>query len=506
MNTRLVLSFAGLAGAAVLFTQIHVGAAPEVKAVEDDGTGQLVTGGCTPNSGPDVIVGDILPLQKWGTIGNITAYSIGTTSCNIGNANLLWQACNPNHPVIAQNIYRFKDGRFEQIGMGWLKHGFVALTQNLCCTCSGQGGSVLGVGCSDPYVASLNGDQNGNVGGCGCTSGGLGPRWQVNATTGAYAFPYATCGQSGNTLFKRVQVNNDDVNPSLNTGAVYYAEGQYVTPDDAAAENLYNNASYRRLNVGSFQNGGWLLNVTGSTTRELPAIFAWKDNDAGVTIVSVDVPEVGTDNKGKYHLGYRVTDNGDGTWHYEYALFNMNSHRSAREFTIGVPSGVTLTNVGFHDIDYHSGDGQGGITNDGTDWAVTTGAGDITWSTETEAENANANALRWGTLYNFRFDADTAPTNSVAIVGLYRTSSPLSETAPVLGPSAPPPCPWDCDGSADGVVAVADLLALLAQYDPESPLNCTGGACDFDGSGCVDVADLLKLLAHYDPQGVGCPQ
>ena len=69
-------------------------------------------------------------------------------------------------------------------------------------------------------------------------------------------------------------------------------------------------------------------------------------------------------------------------------------------------------------------------------------------------------------------------------------------------------CRWDCDGSDDGNANVIDLLALLAQYDPQSPLNCTGpDSCDYDGSGCTDVVDLLKLLAHYtpDPAGVGCP-
>lgn len=39
-------------------------------------------------------------------------------------------------------------------------------------------------------------------------------------------------------------------------------------------------------------------------------------------------------------------------------------------------------------------------------------------------------------------------------------------------------CPWDCDGSFDRVVGVADLLALLSQYDPMSPANYTGGSCD----------------------------
>ena len=71
-----------------------------------------------------------------------------------------------------------------------------------------------------------------------------------------------------------------------------------------------------------------------------------------------------------------------------------------------------------------------------------------------------------------------------------------------------PPCPWDCDGSNDDNANVADLLALLAQYDANSPVGCTGGTCDFNGDGCVDVVDLLKLLAHYtfDPAGIGCPQ
>ena len=63
-----------------------------------------------------------------------------------------------DHPVIAQNLYRIMDGRIEQIGMSWLKHGFCALQQNACNTCTGNGnGSALGTGCSDPYGSSLNG-------------------------------------------------------------------------------------------------------------------------------------------------------------------------------------------------------------------------------------------------------------------------------------------------------------------------------------------------------------
>jgi hypothetical protein len=59
-----------------------------------------------------------------------------------------------------------------------------------------------------------------------------------------------------------------------------------------------------------------------------------------------------------------------------------------------------------------------------------------------------------------------------------------------------PTDPADLNG--DGVVDVADLLELLAQWgacaDPPEP--CTA---DLDGNGQVDVADLLQLLAAWDP-------
>ena len=62
----------------------------------------------------------------------------------------------------------------------------------------------------------------------------------------------------------------------------------------------------------------------------------------------------------------------------------------------------------------------------------------------------------------------------------------------------PPACPWDCAIPHNKVMDVVDLLALLAEWDPQAPFNCTGGMCDFDASGCVDVVDLLKLLGVWN--------
>ncbi len=107
------------------------------------------SGGCTnPAVGADVIVGDLNGITKYSATNGVSAYAIGTTSCNVGDAELLWISNNNQHPVIGQNIYRYEDGRFEQMGLSWLKHGFTALQQGLCCTCQSSGtGSRLGIGC-----------------------------------------------------------------------------------------------------------------------------------------------------------------------------------------------------------------------------------------------------------------------------------------------------------------------------------------------------------------------
>ncbi|MHC4428745.1 MAG: hypothetical protein ACYS0D_09090 [Planctomycetota bacterium] len=439
--------------------------------------------------GPDVIVGGILDMAIWGTTANgVTGYSIGTESCNTGDENLNWIAASNQHPVIAQNLYRYYDGRFEMIGLSWLKHGFAALTLDLCgCGCQGPGGSVLGVGCSDPYGAGLNGDQGGFPCGGGAVCGGLGPRSEVNPSTGEFAFPYGMGGETGNAIFKRMQVRNLQIDPALNPGARYYGEGQYVTPDDAAAGNHHNNASYREVEVGDPYEGSWILTPIGPTTRELPAIYAWQDNDPEVVIEVVD-----DQNAGRFHLGYRVTDNGDGTWHYEYALHNLNSHRAARELVVPVGEGVTLSNIDFYDKHHHSGDGAVlGISYDPTDWTETTGSDYVAWTTETEAENVNANALRWGVLYNYRFDADAPPMPVDATIGLYRAGTPSELSVPVLGPAL---CSWDLDG--DGIVGSADLLALLAAWNDK-----VSGPPDFDGDGFVTTVDLLIMLGAWGP----CP-
>ncbi len=430
-------------------------------------------GGGGGTVGPDVIVGAIPDVSKYGSAvvagQTIMAYAIGTTSCNIGDSLLDWFASPDNrHPFIPQNLYRIKSGRVEQIGAGWGKHGFTALQGSLCGACTpSSSGTWLGVGCSDPYSASLNGSQS-----------GLGCRSEVNAATGVFpGTPNAGMPGAAATIGRRIQVNANDLNPTLNVGATYFAEAQYIHPGDATATNDNNNGSWRAFTVGTLASGAYTLALTGATIQQQPAVAAWRAAMPAVTLVNTDIA-----SDGRFTTGYLVTDNGNGTWHYEYAVQNINSHRAARAFSVPVPAGAVITNVGFHDIDYHSGDPYSG-----TDWTSSVAAGAVTWTGGDYAVSVNGNALRFATLYNFRFDSSTPPTSATATLGLFRPGTGTSATVAVQGPSGAGN-PSDLNG--DGVINGGDLATLLSAWG-------TNGVGDINASGIVDGADLAILLTNW---------
>ncbi|MFN0058417.1 MAG: hypothetical protein ACKVX7_08165 [Planctomycetota bacterium] len=364
--------------------------------------------------GPDVIVGELMDTLSYGTDGSgIFAYAVGTISCNVGDEELDWIQSTPAHPVIGQSLYRLDGGRIVQLGQSWLKHGFQALQGGLCtpCTPSSMGGAALGVGCSDPYGAGYNGSQP-----------GLGPKSQVNAATGVFPFPFAAPPYAP-VIGRRIQVHAAEIDPSAFPAAQYFAEGHYVTYDDSAAGNAHNNASYRPVVIGS--DAVRSLTLIGDTVREVPALFAWQANDPQVQIQTIDIPA-----DGRIYVGYRVTDNGNGTWRYEYAIHNLNSHLSVQAFTLFMSAATVTTAVGFHDVDYHSGEPYAGA-----DWLFARNASTAEWATETYAANPSANALRWGTLYNFWFDADSPPAPAAARLSTFRPGTPTLVYFPCVSPS-----------------------------------------------------------------------
>jgi len=396
-----------------------------------------------PVPGPDVIVGDVSDVGQFGSDGNFVGVAVGTTACNNGDQPIDWyQLSSTHHPVIAQNLYRMSGGannneRFEQIGQSWLKHVFLAKENDQCgfgCNTSGcVPGSQLCSGCSDTYSSNLNANQD-----------SLGSRAWVNPFTGSFPSGSAIHTDHSHTgTSHRVTVAMKDLNPVYNSGATYFAEGQYVSPTEytwcqehPGECNMYNNVSYRQYNVsGSPPN--FTFSPIGHTVRMQPAIMAWANSSATVNQIQ---PDPGND--GIWFMGYKVTNPTTGVWHYEYALYNENLDRGIQSFSVPLSPGVNVTNIGFQAPPQEPGWSYDGTFNNqgysSNPWTVTQTANTLTWNCETFAENQNANAIRWGTLYNFRFDADQPPQASNATVGFFKTGSPMMVAIWAPGGSATP--------------------------------------------------------------------
>jgi len=228
-------------------------------------------------------------------------------------------------------------------------------------------------------------------------------------------------------------VNVDDLNTNLNGGATYYAEAQYITPHEyvwcqahPGQCNMYNNVSYRQYTVSGTTGPSFAFGTasgTLTTQRQKPAISAWN----GASSAKIE-PAPGADGIGT--MAWKVTNPSPGAWHYEYAIYNQNLDRGIQSFSLPMGTNIALTNV-----DFHAPPQQPGWAGDGTfnnlgysnaPWSSIRNAGDFGWSTETIAQNQNANAIRWGTLYNFRFDANAAPQMRLVTIGFFKTGAPIT--------------------------------------------------------------------------------
>ena len=433
--------------------------------------------------GPDVIVGDLTDLQQFGGSGTQVGLAMTTISCNQGAEELNWLGMPAtDHPLIPQNLYRMSGGagnneRFEQIGQSWIKHAFLALQEDFCglgCSSSPTVFARLGSGCSDPYTADLNADPT-----------GLGSRAWVNPFTGAFpggvtlnGEPTAQ-GHSGHAhsgVSHRLVVEAGDLNMNLNVGATYYAESVYITPHEYSwcqsnpgQCNMYNNASYRRFIVSGTTD--FFFTPSGSTVQKTPAIYAW----TGATINMIE-PAPGVDGRG--FVGCKVTGPVSGVWHYEYAINNQNLDRAIQSFSVPLGCGTSVSNLGFHAPLNEQGWVGDGTTGDAgfsnAPWATSQTSNALTWSSPTFAQNPNANAIRWGTLDNFRFDSNRPPVTTNATIGFFKTGAPIT-----VAIQAPTPC-----GPLTFVSAVSRKThGGAGDFDIDLPLTGTPGVECRNGGG-----------------------
>ncbi len=417
--------------------------------------------------GADLIIGDLNDMAQYGRVGDIVGVSVGSPVCNAGDEPLDWfPLTQPNHPFINFNLHRLRDDRFEQIGQSWIKHGFAAAQANACgLGCIPHVDSTrLGVGCSDTYGSGLHAD-----------SGFLAPRHEVNPWTGAWSYEGSHLQQGGDThtpISHRLQLHDQD----LDTDGEFFVELYVVAHDDG---NHLNSIAWEPVTISGAPGGTWTFNLGGSATVTGPAIMAWP----GAT-VSI-IPEDPADD-GRVFVAAKAIDNRDGTWRYEYAVYNLDLDRAVRSFSIPLDPATTVNNTGFAAVESHDEP----FSND--PWPATIDPDQVTWATEPFDQNPDANPIRWGTLYNFWFDADTPPADTTVTLGLFNPGDPDSMTGSTFGPLLPS-IPGDVDG--DGIVGITDLLALLAAWGPCA--DCDDCPAEFDGDCTVGITDFLILLANW---------
>jgi hypothetical protein len=193
---------------------------------------------------------------------------------------------------------------------------------------------------------------------------------------------------------------------------------------------------------------------------------------------------------GRCYLAHKVTDNGDGTWHYEYSIYNHDMGRNAGSFMVPMASDVEVSNIDFFAPTILSYS----FSND--NWSAVRDADGITWSTTDHASGASANPIRWGFLYNFGFDADAAPETGTAILGVHSPSAvPYIEVEVATPPTAPPPATFRrglCNG--DGNFDIGDVIFLLGYLFSSAQEPGCHDSCDTNDDGDLNIADGISML------------
>jgi len=474
-----------------------------------------------PTLGPDVTIFNISDVSRWGTgaSGTITAYSVGTDSCNRGDYPLMWidnNNYNPDfdvtrHPVISQNLYRLKTftsngvsfQRFEHLGQSWLKHGFVSTnsTQSGCGSCQSPqlwrpstlayqsvGGDALGVNCTDLYSASLNGSQSSQ-----------GAKNIVNPTLGTSPF-VRNNGTGEATIRQRLQVPTVDV-VSQPAGTRFFVDACYIASDDATfvrpgqtvAFNSTNNASWREVTLATIGNSS--PSFAAATRQQEPGIFAWRQADASVTLVSADHDDTphptlpGKYIRSRFWIAGKVTNLNNGTWRYEYAVYNHNSDRGAQKFYFPLADAAPVSEFTFRAPQWHSGEPYSN-----TPWTMVKDGNRLVFSGQTFESNANGNAIRWGNTFSFGFTTTVAPSNGRAVLSLFKPPAAGTGLREIFADNLPvptPPCIADFDGS--GVTNPDDLANFIACYFSEPPC----AEADINADDIINADDLSDYVAAF---------
>jgi hypothetical protein len=313
----------------------------------------------------------------------------------------------------------------------------------------------------------------------------------MNPWTGAYTFEGSHLDQPRHDhepLEHRLRVYDKDIDPAE---ASYYLELYVPSADDTDHMNSIGWEPVEIDRVGST----WIFDIESTEATVGPAIEAWEG--ATRTVIPAELAEEPSPEEkeklpdGRCILAAKATDNGDSTWHYEYALYNHDMDRQVRSFTIPLGAATAVSKVEFHSVTSHD-------DYSADPWQWDRESRSITWSTESHAGNPQANSLRWGTVYNFRFDADAEPAATTVTLGLFKPGEPAELRGETVGPFREPfDDPFkrgDTDGS--GEVQLTDAISLLGFLFQGQDTPACLDAADGDDSGALDITDAVFVLGY----------
>ena len=361
---------------------------------------------------------------------------------NIGNADIPWfaqfadsrnaDACcvdqgdglcapygNDQGGLLVYALYRFAEGRLEQLGQSQVKHAFNSVNMDtpdgsLPCRAADRGGRVVPSGCEDLYQAGTNASQH-----------FLGPRHEVIAhrgiwlragsiwdQTGPSGEPDGNCDyMPGNPVYggqvpclapaadvmdRRLNVAEADL---TTPGARYFIEAWYLSRDDINIINSFGHKEIKPVFTSVWTFPQVAAFEQGPVIEAFPALHTASAESLSDNVLS---------DEGQLQVSSSVTNLGSGQWQYDISLMNLDFDRAVDGFDIPVPDGVNLSSIGFFD----------GDSDPVNDWLVSTPPGFISFRAP------DGVSLKWGSLVSFRFVADRAPVEVPATLMIAADGSP----------------------------------------------------------------------------------
>lgn len=452
--------------------------------------------------GPDCVNASMNDMARHGTnaAGTIVGISSGNITCNKGDVPMAASPSASIRPLVGMNLYKYTDtgpySRMEQLGQGWAKWVGIPINgshPSCGASCIGGGSGTMGVNCADVYSSGFNGPS------------GMCARSKVNATLGTFTGTRGGGTDEAN-INTRVQVPAIDLNTQVGIVKFFYEtvdllpdDAQHVRPGRTVAINAMNNATIQEVNIA---NAAAIPAMVGAPVIGTSAIERWAQLDPEVVLVPADHDDTpnphpsfpGTFIKSRFWVASCATPLAGGLYRYEFAVYNLNSDRGCGSLTIPMPNSASLSDPYFRAPLSHSGEP---FSNAG--WNMIRSGNTLTLGAGTHAANPNANAIRWGTMYNFGFTSNAVPSTGSLTLGLFKPGTLLSINAggvPVPGSIA---CPADVDGNAG--VDVNDLLTYVERFEDGTVLadldsDGDGGTGTPDGG--VDINDLLFYLIRFE--------